>query len=56
MRRSDLLIGIALGLLVGIVAVILFVFIGSESTIDAPSLETTPQESPQQPTPQEGTE
>ncbi|MGI9556759.1 MAG: hypothetical protein ACR2N5_02335 [Solirubrobacterales bacterium] len=50
MPRGDLLIGIVLGLLVGIVAVVLFVFIGSGDTIDAPSLdlETTPQEMPAQ--------
>lgn len=39
MSRSDRLIGIVLGLVVGIVALIIFVFLGSGDTIDAPSLE-----------------
>lgn len=39
MSRSDRLIGILLGLLVGIVALILFVFLGSEDAIDAPSID-----------------
>lgn len=39
MSRSDRLIGIVLGLLVGIVALILFVFLGSEETIDDPSID-----------------
>jgi hypothetical protein len=39
MSRSDRLIGIVLGLLAGIAALILFIFLGSEDTIDAPSLE-----------------
>ena len=42
MSRSDLLIGIAVGVIVGIAAVVLFVFLGSESTFDAPSLEPAP--------------
>ncbi len=40
MSRSDRLIGIVLGLLVGVVALILFVFLGSENAIDAPSIDT----------------
>lgn len=39
MSRTDRLIGIVLGLIVGIAAVILFVFLGSRETIDAPSLD-----------------
>lgn len=39
MSRTDRLIGIVLGLIVGVVAVILFVFLGSGETIDAPSLD-----------------
>ena len=48
MSRSDRLIGIALGLVVGVVALILFVFLGSGGTIDAPSLDeaTTTQSQP----------
>lgn len=42
MSRSDRAIGIVLGLLVGIVALILFVFLGSEETIDSPSIDTPP--------------
>lgn len=49
MSGRDRLIGIAIGLVVGIVLVILFVFLGSQSTIDAPSLDTppAPQERPE---------
>jgi hypothetical protein len=39
MSRSDRLIGIALGLLIGVAAVILFVFLDGSSSIDAPSLD-----------------
>lgn len=42
MSRRDLAIGIGIGLLVGLAAVIAFVFLGSQSTIDAPSLDTPP--------------
>jgi hypothetical protein len=38
----DRLIGIALGLILGVVAVILFVFLGSQDTIDAPSIDRSP--------------
>ncbi len=40
MSRSDRVIGIALGLVIGVVAVILFVFLGGTEGIDAPSLDT----------------
>ena len=39
MSRTDRLIGILLGLVVGVGAVILFVFLGSGDSIDAPSLD-----------------
>ncbi len=39
MSWGDRALGIALGLIVGIVAVILFVFLGSEETIDDPSID-----------------
>ncbi len=39
MKRSDRLIGIVLGLIVGVVAVVLFVFLGGAGSIDAPSLD-----------------
>jgi hypothetical protein len=42
--RGDRAIGIALGLVIGLVAVVLFVFLGSDDTIDAPSVD---QPSPQ---------
>ena len=45
MSRSDRLIGIALGLVVGVVALILFIFLGSEDSIDAPSLDDPPAQS-----------
>lgn len=34
------MIGIVLGLVVGVVAVILFVFLGGASSLDAPSLDS----------------
>ena len=37
-RVSDRAIGIILGILLGIVVILLFLFLGSRSTIDAPSL------------------
>ena len=45
MSRTDRLIGIALGLVVGVVALILFIFLGSEGAIDAPSLDAKPAQS-----------
>ncbi len=38
MRLSDRLIGILLGILLGIAILIAFLFLGSQDTIDAPSL------------------
>lgn len=46
MSRTDRAIGIALGIVVGLVALILFVFLGSSGSIDAPSLEERPQQAP----------
>jgi uncharacterized membrane protein required for colicin V production len=37
-RVSDRAIGVILGILLGIVVILLFLFLGSRSTIDAPSL------------------
>jgi hypothetical protein len=42
MSRSDRVIGIALGLVVGVAALILFIFLGSEGSIDAPSIDAPP--------------
>ncbi len=39
MSRTDRAIGIGLGLVIGLVALILFVFGGSGQSIDAPSLD-----------------
>lgn len=39
MSRRDRAIGIAAGIVLGLAIVILFVFLGSEQTIDAPSIE-----------------
>ena len=39
MTWGDRAIGIALGLIVGIAAVILFVFLGSQETIDDPDID-----------------
>jgi hypothetical protein len=49
MSRRDLGIGIALGLLAGIVALILFLFLESENTVDDPSLAGDGNGSQQQP-------
>lgn len=54
MSRTDRLIGIALGLLIGVVAVILFVVLGGTSTIDAPSLDTPAGIERQNPAPSQG--
>ncbi len=42
MSRSDKAIGITLGIAIGIAALILFVFLGSGSSIDAPSIDKHP--------------
>lgn len=39
MSWTDRLIGIVLGIIIGVVAVILFVFYGAESTIDNAALD-----------------
>ena len=39
MSRTDRIIGIVLGLIVGVVAVVLFVFSGGGESLDAPSLD-----------------
>jgi len=42
-KRRDRVIGVLLGILLGIAVVVIFVFYGSEQTIDAPSIdEDTP--------------
>jgi hypothetical protein len=38
-HRGDRLIGIALGIVLGLAIVALFVFVFSEDTVDAPSLD-----------------
>ena len=42
MTWGDRAIGIALGLILGIIAVVLFVFLGGQDTIDAPSIDNGP--------------
>jgi hypothetical protein len=42
MSRTDRAIGIGLGLVVGLVALVLYIFGGSGESIDAPSLHTKP--------------
>jgi hypothetical protein len=37
-RASDRVIGIALGILLGLAVIVLFLFLGSRNTIDEPSL------------------
>ncbi len=39
MRRGDRLIGIVLGLALGLAIVAVFVFVFSEDTVDAPSID-----------------
>jgi hypothetical protein len=41
-RLGDRAIGIALGLLLGIAVILIFLFIGSRSTIDEPSINNIP--------------
>ena len=41
MSRTDLMIGIALGIALGIVALILYIFILSNESIDAPSIDAS---------------
>jgi hypothetical protein len=38
-RRAELTLGIALGVLLGVAIVVGFVFLGSEDTVDAPSIK-----------------
>jgi len=42
MSWPDRALALVLGLVLGIVIIVLFVFLGSEQTIDAPSLESGP--------------
>ncbi len=50
MRRGDRLIGIVLGIALGIAIVAVFVFVFSEDTVDAPSIDnSTPTEQPAEP-------
>lgn len=48
MSRSDRVIGITLGLLIGVVTVILFVSLGGAESIDPPSLDTGDEAAQQQ--------
>jgi hypothetical protein len=57
-KVSDRAIGIALGILLGVAVIVLFLFLGSGNTIDEPSISggatttvTHPATSPQQPKP-----
>ena len=53
MRARDRFIGITLGILLGLAIVIGFLFLGSEETIDDPSISggTTTSEQPSSPAP-----
>jgi len=51
MSRTDRAIGIGLGLVIGIVALILYVFGGSSQSIDSPSLDHTGADQPAATTP-----
>jgi hypothetical protein len=48
-RVSDRAIGIILGILLGIAVILLFLFLGSRSTIDAPSISGGPTQTQTQP-------
>jgi len=48
-RVGDRAIGIILGIVLGIVVILLFLFLGSRSTIDAPSLSGSPTQTLTQP-------
>ena len=39
MSRRDRMIGVALGVFLGVLAVVLFVFLGGGGSIDAPSID-----------------
>ncbi len=51
MSRSDRVIGIVAGVVIGIVVLILFVFLGSEDTIDSPSIDSSAAQSTTAPPP-----
>ncbi len=42
MSHSERAIGVVLGVVLGIAVIILFVFIGSDDTIDAPAIDSNP--------------
>jgi beta-lactam-binding protein with PASTA domain len=49
-RRVDLLLGIVLGVVLGIAIVAVFVFVFSEDTVDAPSIDNpSERQAPAQP-------
>ena len=49
-RRGELVLGIALGIALGLAIVAVFVFVFSEDTVDAPSInEGAPTENPAEP-------
>ena len=50
-RIGDRAIGIALGILLGLAVVILFLFLGSRTTIDEPSISDGPAATQTQPAP-----
>jgi uncharacterized membrane protein required for colicin V production len=50
MSRGDRIIGIVLGIALGIAIIAIFVFVFSEDTVDAPSIDRgAPTESPAEP-------
>jgi hypothetical protein len=40
-RKADLAIGIAVGIVLGLAIIAVFVFVFSEDTVDAPSIDRT---------------
>lgn len=51
MRRGDRTIGILAGIVLGLIVVALFVFVFSEETVDAPSIDERTAPAPTQPSP-----
>jgi hypothetical protein len=52
LNHGDRLLGIGLGVAIGVAIVVAFVFLGSEDTVDAPSLSGTPTQTAPAPPPE----
>jgi hypothetical protein len=54
MSRRDRMIGVALGILLGVLAVVAFVFLGGGASIDAPSIDAPTEVETQPPVSESG--